>query len=151
MRKLFFIFTLSLVIGAMYAFTPGTKGNLIPASQLPVNGLKFLETYFKGYNVLKVEKKWDGFEIDLVKGYEIELDNDGLWNKVEGEDANYLPASILNLCPAAIANYIGQNFKDWKVKEVEKKSYGYKIELENGRSDVDLKFNSQGELLKTDY
>ncbi|MFR9165204.1 MAG: PepSY-like domain-containing protein [Dysgonomonas sp.] len=98
------------------------------------------------------EKDWNEYDVKLANGFEIEFFSDGTWKDIEA-NREAIPASILNTLPSKIATYINTNYKDWTLTDISKKKYGYEMELINPAmgSDVELKFNQAGELIKLDY
>ena len=77
------------------------------------------------------------------EGEEIDFDRSGNWDKV---DCQYtaVPASII---PAPIASYVKVNFPQMPITKIDKKIYGYSVELSD---EFELKFTSNGMLLFMD-
>lgn len=83
------------------------------------------------------------YEVCLNNGIELDFDMNGNWKKV---DCYYMtvPNQII---PTPIAQYVDTHFDGHDIVKIDKKHYGYEIELSNG---VEVKFNHQGELISID-
>lgn len=119
---------------------------LIPASQLPAAARTFVQKKFPGNKIMYVQR--DGlifytYDVRLDNGVEIDFDRSGNWDKV---DCQYtaVPASIV---PAPIASYVKVNFPQMPITKIDKKIYGYSVELSD---EFELKFTSNGMLLFMD-
>lgn len=128
----------------------------------PANSIKFAE--LPNTAQLFVQNHFDEGDIDLVlrntsegtegynvsvKGYKIDFDKDGSWEKIEAKDNGTLPANITALIPIPVMGYIEQNYPGRGINEIKKKDYGYKVELA-GNGDVELKFDFNGNIFKVD-
>lgn len=146
---------LSILLVTFFALAMPTQAKnrdkQIPTAELPSEGKSLLKNHFKKYKVYSIDRNKHGYDIRLEKNIRIELDNYAQWKEIKTKDYGLLPQSIQNLFPKRMTTYIKHNFKDWKITEVKRKYYGYKIELDNGRRDAELKFNHNGDLLKVDY
>lgn len=113
---------------------------------LPESGQNFISEHFPDITISYLERNnsadEDGvlYEAYLTNGFEVDFSTEGVWINVDG-GRNAILASILALLPEALNTYLAQTYPNVAVVEVQKKTYGYKIELIN---DVDLKFNSDG-------
>lgn len=117
-------------------------------AQLPVEARSFVSDYFGDYttsNVSTVSQSEIGsaYIASFKEGVEIEFDKNGLWTDIEG-NGKALPQSILDILPPTIVSYVLNNHPGTSIEEIERKSYGYKVELLN---DVDLLFDKSGEYL----
>lgn len=117
---------------------------------LPQQSQDFIEAHFGGATIVKIEKNTipesDGtvYEVKLSNGFELDFDIDGQWIEVDG-NKNRVPDAII---PKPILNYVNTNYGDGVfIESIEKKTYGYKIDLSNG---LELKFNVQGEFIGID-
>lgn len=103
-------------------------------SALPQEAISFLNNNFKGVNIIKIkiETGWKTtYDVDLANGVEIEFDKNGNWKEIDSKLIN-LPLSLL---PKQLAEAVSQKVPDAKIESIERKEYGYKIELKN---DVEL-------------
>lgn len=125
-------FAIALGIASSYAKETYTSD----ISVLPQPAISFLNDNFKGVNItkIKIETGWfkkTTYDVDLANGVEIEFDKNGNWKDIESKTAN-LPLSLL---PKQLAEAVNKKVPDAKIESIERKGYGYKIELEN---DVEL-------------
>lgn len=139
-----------MILGAIWGLTACSSDDdsvtetVINYEQLPEQSRTFIETHFAGVQTIRVEKNLvpdaDGtvYEVKLANGFEIDFDADGVWVEVDG-NGNPVPNSIV---PEAILTYVQSNYPpELFVESIEKKNYGYRIELSN---DVELRFDSDG-------
>jgi len=135
MKKL--VSLVMLTIG-MFVFA---QNQVIKLNQLPVTGQQFIQTYFGSKNVSAVILDDDiikkEYEVILTNGTKIEFDGSGNWKEVDGK-RNSIPTGF---APKAIANYVRKSFPNTEIKKIEKKRFGYEVELTNG---LDLDFDSKG-------
>lgn len=114
----------------------------INREELPEAAREFLTEYFPKAKVsmIKVDKhllKKTDYDVKLVNGTKIELNNAGKWTSVDCKGREVPQGIILK----AIRNYVKKNFPGTFVTSVEKKSSGYEVELNDG---IELKFNLLG-------
>jgi len=132
----------------------------IPFENLPKVSKQFVSDHFADYDVSKTLESATKFTVLLSKktvkasatsgtGYEIDFDLNGDWIKIEGHNNSVLPDNILALLPRNILSYVSQNYPTSGITEIEKKSYGYKIELD-GKSDIEITFDTNGNYLGND-
>lgn len=84
------------------------------------------------------------YEVILYDGSEISFDKHGAWKDVEVSSTAEVPAGMI---PSPILKFIKDNQAKAKVTGIEKKAYGYDVELSNG---VDVKFSSKGKFIRYD-
>lgn len=123
-------------------------GTPIKSEKLPDGVKNFLKTQFPQTNVIFAEK--DGgllerttYEIQLDDGTKVETYKDGTWEQVENKTKG-VPAGLI---PKPMADYASSKFPEAIIIKLDKESYGYDMELNNG---IELKFNPKGALLGTD-
>lgn len=123
-----FVAIVASVSALVYAGTPVNFSDLPKASQT------FLNKYFPGVEIRKAEKdrgrRGVEYEVDLVGGAEVDFRSDGEWKEVKSAHGDSVPAGIV---PAAIADYVAENFKGECVVEISRERKGYEIELSNGK------------------
>lgn len=142
----------SLFVLAALAFTTSAfaRGKYVNPSNLPETAKTFITTHFGGLQAVSyAELDGKEYEVDLKGGYELEFKNTGVFKKAEGE-WKALPASVLNELPASVTTYINSKFADWSLQSVEVKSGKIEVELEKGRYEAELKFSTDGRLLKVE-
>lgn len=124
----------------------------VPVESLPAAGKAFVTTHFPNVTISRLEKNKgvdeDGtlFEALLSNGFEIDFAPDGTWTGVDGHRMA-IPASIVALLPEALQTYVTANYAGIAIVEVEKKAYGFKVEL---LTDLDLMFKSDGTFIGID-
>lgn len=148
----------SLLLVALVAFFTACSEDddeydyVIEYASLPAQARNFVGTHFNGITVTQVRQKYapdtDGtLYVVFLTGYEIKFDTNGKWTKIEGKNKNALPASLFGPeIPIAIKTYVATNHTGQSIVEIERKSYGFEVELSN---DVELKFNTDGSLYGT--
>lgn len=124
----------------------------IEPSELPKAAQNFVNTHFgtATYRYAEKDKKpaINGalYDVYLTNGFKLEFDINGAWVEVDGEYQE-VPASVLALVPENIPSYVKQTFPTQYIVSIEKKTYGFKVEL---ISDLDLIFNSGGIFVSID-
>lgn len=108
---------------------------------LPTQGTEFVATHFKDQKIKTIFKvptdKKHKYEVTLENGIEIELDSNGKWQEVEG---NNTPVPYSYLKPATVT-YLKTNYGNRKVIEVENGPRFIFVKLDNG---VKLQFEAEG-------
>ena len=146
-KSVFFLAALVCMALAVVTITTYARDKIILGEQLPATAQTFIQKNFPGQTVAfaKVDKDLlkTTYEIHLNNGVELEFNKDGTWDKV---DCNFdaVPAEIV---PTTIANYVNTNFAATTIVKIDKKRYGYDVELSN---ELELKFNKQGLLKEID-
>lgn len=169
MKKFYYLFITLFTIGALGSFTACDSddddnldnGTVVNYEQLPTTSKQFITDYFNDYSVNRTVQKLTGYQVSLSQkattqkasllvyhGYEIEFDRNGNWTDIEGHADSALPESVLALIPRSITSYVNQNYAGRGINEVDKETYGYKVDL-TGNPDVELKFDSKGVLINS--
>lgn len=138
MKKILFLL-LTVVMAVMSA---SADSYTINREALPQPAREFLQEHFPKAKVsmIKVDKhllKKVDYDVKLVNGTKIEFDNAGKWTSVDCKGRE-VPQAILM---KAIRNYVKENFPGTFVTSIEKESWGYDVELNDG---IELKFNLLG-------
>lgn len=84
------------------------------------------------------------YDVVLTDGSEIYFDKHGNWKEVEMSNSVSVPSDII---PNPIKTFVKANQKDAKVTSIEKKNYGYEVELSNG---IDVRFTEKGKFIRYD-
>lgn len=84
------------------------------------------------------------YDVILTDGSEISFDKHGVWKDVEVGGKSEVPAGLI---PHPIMKFIKENQSQARVTGIEKKSFGYEVELSNG---VDVRFSAKGKFLRYD-
>ncbi|HNQ26728.1 MAG TPA: PepSY-like domain-containing protein [Aquaticitalea sp.] len=120
---------------------------IIDYSELSVECTTFVETYFNGYEVLRVEKGPysvdEYYEITFVGGTQIDLNASCEWTEVDGND-QAIPTGFIN---TSIVEYVSTNYPTTAIESIDKKTYGFDVDLVDG---TELRFDSEGNFLGLD-
>lgn len=120
---------------------------IVPADNLPSSAKSFIEDYFPGVSVSYVKKDSKlistTYEIILQDGTEIEFGSKGVWDKVDCK-RKAVPSGLI---PAAITDYVKNNFAGQFIVMIDKEPFGTEIELDN---DLELKFDKKDQLINID-
>ena len=84
------------------------------------------------------------YEVYLSDGTNVEFVRKGEWDKVDCR-MRTVPSDIV---PNEIARYVQTAYPREKIVKIDRKRYGYKVELSN---DLELKFNRSGMLVDMNY
>ncbi len=153
MKKVCAIFVAFVLVSVGVLLYAGNRDKKISVDEIPPKAKQFISTHFgKDGSIVHAEKKWYSYEVYLANGFEIDFYTDGEWKEIEAHRQE-IPSTVINTLPKKISDYITEKFKGWTMTELKKKKYGYEIELVNpaAGSDVEIKFNHQGDMLKVDY
>lgn len=108
---------------------------------LPKEGTEFVATHFKDQKIKTIFKvpfeKKHKYEVTLENGTEIELNDRGRWQEVDGNN-NPVPYGYLK--PATVT-YLKTNYGNRRVVEVENGPRFIFVKLDN---DVKLQFEAEG-------
>lgn len=120
---------------------------IIDQAQLPANAKSFINLYFAGDEVAKVEQESNptSYDVYFVSGAEVEFDAAGEWTEVQAAFGSSVPSAIV---PDFILSYLEINLPNAQITEISKTiSGGYDVDLDN---DTDLIFDSMGNLVGVD-
>ena len=122
----------------------------VSADNLPQTAQTFIANNFGNAVVsgatMDDDSRRDRYEVMLSNGIKIEFDHNGEWSSVKTKANNsQLPDKII---PAKIKQYVNATYPDMGIVEIERERERYEVELANG---IEIKFNSNFEVVKTDY
>ena len=126
-----------------------TLANDVPisAQKLPAEAQKFLKMHFPKNSVVSAMHDKDitdnDYTVILDNGVKIEFGSTGKWESVKSRNSA-IPASVI---PVKISDYVSNHYKSLGIEKIERKRYGYEVELTN---DLDLKFDLNGNFLGLD-
>ena len=103
------------------------------------------ENFKSSVNHIKIGKEFGHirkYEVILTDGTEISFDKHGNWKDVEVSRDASVPAIFI---PTPVSKFVKDNQAKAKVTGIEKKAYGYDVELSNG---VDVKFTAKGKFIR---
>ena len=145
-KRISMLFMTLCIVTMTFAATNNDKP--VPYERLPQKIKTFLTTHFPDNKMVYAEKDWDGYDIRLANGIELEFTSRGQWTEIQMH-REAIPESILKLLPETLTNYVKQTYPGKNIKEIVNKPYGYEIEL-SGMHDLELKFNKKGKFLYID-
>ncbi len=152
--KRIFTKSVALLIGAMMcaAAMSCEYEKTISYDRLPSAAKSFVETYFSGVGVQRVEKEKDSgtkeYTVWLKDGTEIDFDSSGDWTSVE----TTFSAMPLGFLPSGVSAYIEANYSVDNVFGAEKEIGGYEVELSTTYSaSVKLLFDYDGNFVRQYY
>ena len=139
---------LSVLAVATLAVTPTMAEDVaISAHKLPGEAQKFLKTHYANNKVVTAVHDKDitdnDYTVVLDDGTKIEFDASGKWESVKSRSGK-IAAGIV---PDKIAGYVAEHYPSIGIEKIERKRYGYEVELTN---DLDMKFGSDGRFLGLD-
>lgn len=140
---------LSFLILAVTAIQFAFAGDVVTKDEmkLPLQARNFIKEHFVGSQIsyIKIETEFmkKKYDVLLTSGTEIDFDNKGNWTDVDCKKAA-VPEAIV---PAAIREYVKAHFKNEFITQIERKGYGYEIELNN---DLNVLFDKKGNFRKLD-
>lgn len=143
-KLLLSVITASILTSVAFAASKVTQD----VGVIPAQGMSYIKTNFPDVKIMsiKIDKTLfsiDDYEIMLEDGTEIELKPNGEWTSVE----NKIKGVPLSTIPVPVRQYIRENYPEKKVIEVQKKKYGFQVELDNR---FELKFSESGQFLGLD-
>ena len=139
---------LSALAIAALAVTPTMAEDVaITAQKLPQEAQKFLKTHYAQTKVVSAMHDRDitdnDYTVYLEDGTKIEFDGSGKWESVKNHSGK-IPAGVV---PAKIAGYVAEHYPMTGIEKIERKRYGYELELTN---DLDMKFSTDGRFVGLD-
>lgn len=155
MKKFFSVIVMAVALFTSMGFTACSDNDdndipevVISYDKLPTAAKTFVETYYPGVEVWRVEKETDKgvvlYDVDFKNGHEVTFDSNGEWLEVDAPDGQSIPSGIL---PVTIEQYLEQNYSGYGVNDITKVAAGYEVELVSG---VDLLFDQDGNFLRFD-
>ena len=119
----------------------------ITFEQLPAKAQAFVKQHFKVGDIASVWKDDDihdqDYKVYFNDGTQIEFYANGDWEEIKTR-TQAVPAKLI---PNGIAQYVKKTYPQSEIYKIQKKRYGYEVELANG---LDLEFNANGQFLRID-
>ena len=136
---------LTVVLGLFLAFQVSNAQGTV--QQLPANAQEFIANQFPNSSISNVKVDKDDakskYEVKLADGIEIDFNKKGDWTEIDCKNL-IVPASLV---PAAVAQYVQQQYADASIVKIERDRRGYEVKLSTG---LELKFDSNGKFIKID-
>ena len=139
MKRFIFAFVAIVCFGLSTAMAQNTNAN--PAIT------QFVTQHFPDATVQMVMPDEDDIDVVLNDYTKIEFKLNNEWKKVDCEHATKFISVPATLVPEQITAYVNANFPNTIIKKLEKKFFGWEIELSNG---LEVKFNNNFKVTKVD-
>ncbi len=124
---------------------------LIHYNELPKAAQTLLTTHFPTSEIVLIKRENDDegttYKVYVNDGFKIEFNQQGDWIEIESNQGKAIPSLLL---PSPLLNYIQTNYSDFALTSVEKRSNSFEVELKNGRQQVELIFDSEGNFVRID-
>lgn len=145
--KKYFVAVALLFAGIVGAYADG-KERPISVDQLPKAAQEFVNTHFKDLTVAYVVADRDlvkeEYEIVFTDRTEVDFRENGEWKSVDRKYAA-LPEAIV---PQQIRDYmVAQRYDNLEVRKIERKAYGWEVELSNG---IEIEFDKNFKVVDID-
>jgi len=98
----------------------------------------FVDTYFPQVSILRVERDGNKYEVELTDNTDIDFNLSFEWTKIDCDESNVYGSVPTELVPVQITDYVTANFPNNHIDQIEKKIYGWDVELNN---DHEIKFD----------
>ncbi len=139
MKKVILTFIAIVCFGLSTAMAQNTNTN--PAIT------QFVEQHFPNTTIKMVMPDEDDIDVVLSDYTKIEFKLNNEWKKVDCEHSTTSPAVPATLVPEQITAYVNANFNNANIMKLEKKYFGWEIELDNG---LEVNFNKNFKMTKID-
>ena len=142
MKKLNLILA-SVVLSTMFLFTScEDEYSKITFNDLPLLAREFLNTHFPNETISYIMEDNEildhSYEVNFTSGNNVDFKGDGEWYNVDCHSGS-VPNSVLG---EQICNYIQNNHPESYAVEIDRNTFSYDVELNNGLELVfDLSFN----------
>ena len=106
----------------------------------------FIEANIPDGKIVKYKHEGDKMEVKCNDHTELYFSKDGECVKMENK--NGLNPHLIAHLPEAATTYLKNNYNNIAVIEIEKKSYGFKVELRTSPNECEIWFNKDGSVKK---
>ena len=115
---------------------------VIPKEKLPAAAQKFVAEHFGKLKISYVKEERDllerNYEVVFTDGTKVEFLRNGEWKEIDCRYSEVPEVAI----PEQIKKYIGENYPDEKVLQIDRDRHDYEVKLSNRLElTFDLKFN----------
>ncbi|GAB4405759.1 MAG: hypothetical protein OHK0039_07060 [Bacteroidia bacterium] len=119
-----------------------------PIDQVPAPITQYITQQYAGRTILSALRDDDGYEIFLDNGLELNFDLSGTFlyadDDDDGDDSDDYVAVPLDQVPAAIVQYVAQQYAGRTIQSAFRDDDGYEVFLDNG---LELNFDLSGTFL----
>ncbi|MGO3194433.1 MAG: PepSY-like domain-containing protein [Sphingobacterium sp.] len=149
MKKLKNLSVAMLMVTVLASCDKDDNEEIIKTEDLPATGQSFLKEHFGDQKIISVEKENEGsegieYEARLDNGVVVKFDKDGVWKEADAPANLYLPTAFIL---PTIVNYVGTEYPDAGINDIDKERAGFDVELTSG---LDLVFNLDGDFVRID-
>ncbi|MDO4727705.1 MAG: PepSY-like domain-containing protein [Bacteroidota bacterium] len=146
MKRVFLMIAFVMTTGVI-TVSCGDDDVAVSPTELTNSSSSFLETYFPGIGITKVEQDVNSVddyqEVTLANGVRVDFNKQGDWTEVDGNGQAIPTGFIL----PNIVEYVSVNYPNTQIEGISKQNYGFAVDLLNG---VELRFNHQGNFIGLD-
>lgn len=114
-------------------------GNVVDLSEVDPSIMQFVETYFPQTGILYCHQTQNRYKVTLNDQTKLHFTLTPEWIKVDCEHSNIYTSVPAGIVPEQITAYVTTNFPNNFIEEIEKKSFGWEIELNH---DYEIKFDA---------
>ena len=114
-------------------------GNTVDLSEVDPSIMQFVETYFPQTGILYCHQTQTRYKVTLNDQTKLHFTLTPEWVKVDCEHSRIYTSVPTGIVPEQITAYVTANFPNNFIEEIEKKSFGWEIELNN---DHEIKFDA---------
>ena len=117
---------------------------IVEVAELPEQSRNFLETNFNEIQAIRIEKDIHSieeyYEVYFNNGIQVDFSANGEWTEVDGNGLS-IPTSFID---EEIVSYINTNYPTFPIENIDKKPYGYDVDLINN---TELRFDTSGNFI----
>ncbi|MBR5532259.1 MAG: PepSY-like domain-containing protein [Bacteroidales bacterium] len=135
------------LIIALTAFAGDDKDKSKTKEVFPSKIETFVEQNIPDGRIVKFNHDGEKMEVKCNDHTELCFNSDGECIKIEN-DKNGINPKLIGHLPNAAVIYLKNNYNNVAITEIEKKSYGFKVELRTSPNDCDIWFNNDGSVRK---
>lgn len=114
-------------------------GNFVNESEIDPSIVMFVETHFPQTSIRNCHQTQNHYRVILFDNTKLHFTYDFDWKMVDCEHSIIYTSVPTSIVPEQIAAYVATNFPNKYIEEIEKKTYGWEIELNN---DHEIKFDA---------
>ena len=134
------------LIAVLTAFATDGKTKSDKKEVFPSKIESFVETNIPNGEIIKYKHEGDKMEVKCNDHTELSFNKEGDCSNMENE--NGLNQHLIAHLPEPATTYLKNNYNNIAVTEIEKKSYGFKVELRTSPNECDILFNKDGSVRK---
>ena len=114
-------------------------GVAVDLNEVDPSIMQFVETHFPQTGIYNCHQTQHYYKVKLIDQTELKFTHSIEWVEVDCEHSTIYTAVPASIVPEPITAYVTANFPNNFIEEIEKKAYGWKVELNNDR---EIKFDA---------